>query len=540
MAYTWSGVWTAATAYPVNSLVSLQGAYYVALTGTSAGQSPPAAPWSVVPDPFGSVPSPVYPAHTVTEFRAQAAPWFIAHRGSGAEFPEHTLLAYDASAQLLRINGYIPAIEVSVVAGADKTLFCMHDPSFDKSTNSTGLASAKVWAETVALVRTEESDYLGPGWPGQQLVTLREVFDRFIPNTIIFVEAKTNEAIQGLQRLLISDYPEARNNVVIKMSYDNPLLTWAKANGFTTWGYLSSDGTTTDGQMDTYDSVIDMWGVPHATTDARVSEIVARGKDCIVWEVHRRWSADHWVSLGVKGLMCSRIAYVTRTTNTQYTMRTLPQDNFASKTMMPGMLETDPTIPTTEAARAARLKFDPSDGSVYFPNITANRACVVGALNDVPAPASYNVLWSMMWPVIPPVSTQVSGVVICKPDDQAYTFTSATNPTGGYHIFIRANGEMLINRHDPGTATTTSVANGTPPTEAGKQPPVAGTYMTFRIEVRAGSLTFVRTDVTPEYSITSSAGAATTYRGPYMQIASGNITQTSSTPHFRAISMPTV
>ena len=114
-------------------------------------------------------------------------------------------------------------------------------------------------------------------------------------------------------------------------------------------------------------------------------------------------------------------------------MRMLPQDNFASKIDDARHAGDRPTIPATEAARAARLKFDAADGSVYFPNITANRACLIGALNDVPAPDSYNVLWSMMWPVIPPVSTQVSGVVVCKPDDQAYIFTSATNPTGGYH-----------------------------------------------------------------------------------------------------------
>lgn len=540
MAYTWRGVWSSQTAYAVGSMVSFAGNFFVATTGTSAGQSPPATPWSVVPSSAGNLPTPIDPAYTVAQFRAQTAPWYIAHRGSGAEFPEHTMLAYDASAQLLRTNGSIPAIEVSVVAAADKTLFCMHDPSFDKSTTSTGNANAKVWAEIRGLIRTDESDYLGSGWPGQILPTLRDVLDRFMGNTIIFLEAKTNEAVQGIQRMLLADYPDSQKSVIIKMSYNNSLLTWAKANGFTTWGYLSSDGTTTDGEMAPFDSVIDMWGIPHVTTDTRVSEIVARGKDCIVWEVHRRWSAEHWVGLGVKGLMCSRVAYVTRTTTLQYTMRTLPQDNFATKTMMPGMLETDPAIPTSEAARAARLKFDPSDGSVFFPNITANRACVVGALNDLPAPASYNVLWSMMWPVIPPVSTQVSGVVVCKPDDQAYTFTSATNPTGGYHVFVRANGEMLINRHDPGTATTTPVANGTPPTTSGFQPPVAGTYMTFRIEVRAGSLTFVRTDITPEFSITSSASAATTYRGPYMQIASGNVTQTSSTPHFRALSMPSV
>lgn len=544
MAYPWRGVWSANTIYPSGSLVSFRGANFLATSTTTAGQSPPGAPWSVVVAQEGQGPatsSTAAPAYTIAQMRAQAAGWFVAHRGSGAEFPEHTLTGYDVSAELMRTNGYVPAIEVSVVAAADKTLFCMHDPDFDKSTNSTGAATTRPWSEISALVRTDETTYLGPGWPGQQLVTLREVFDRFIHNTVIFVEAKSNAAVQPLQRMLLEDYPQARQNVVIKMQYNNSLLSWARTNGFTTWGYLAGDGLTNDSELNTYDSVVDMWGIPAVTTDARISEIVARGKDVIVWEVHRREQARHLSQdLGVEGLMCSRIAYVTRSTNTEFTYKMLAADNFATKVMMPGMLENDATLPASEAARANRLKFDASDGSVYFPDLAAAHTVCLGGLNEVPAPSSYNVLWSMKWPVIPPVSTQVSGVAICRPDDSSYVFTASTNTVGGYHCFVRANGEMVLNRHDPGTATSTTVMNGTPPTTEGFQPPVADTYMTFRIEVRPTSLTFVRTDISPEFSITSSAAVAQTYRGPYMHLVSGNVTQNSSTPHWRAVSMPTV
>lgn len=544
MAYPWRGVWSAKIIYPTDSLVSFRGAIFRATSTTTVGQSPPAAPWSVVVAQEGQGPavsSAATPAYTISQMRAQTAGWYVAHRGSGAEFPEHTLLGYDVSAQLLRTNGYVPAIEVSVVAAADKTLFCMHDQDFDKSTTSTGAATLRPWSEVSALIRTDETDYLGPGWPGQRLVTLREVLDRFINNTVIFVEAKSNAAVQPLQRMLLEDYPQARQNVIVKMQYNNSLLSWARTNGFTTWGYLSSDGTTNDSELNTYDSVVDMWGIPAVTSDARIGEIVARGKDVIVWEIHRREQARHLSQdLGVEGLMCSRIAYVTRSTNTEYTYKMLASDNFATKVMMPGMLEGDPTIPTSEAARANRLKFDASDGSVYFPSLSSAHTVCLGGLNEVPAPSSYNVLWSMKWPVIPPVSTQVSGIAICRPDDSQYVFTASNNTVGGYHCFVRANGEMVLNRHDPDTATSTTVANGTPPTTSGFQPPVADTYMSFRLEVRPTSLTFVRTDISPEFSITSSAAVAQTYRGPYMHLVSGNVTQNSSTPHWKSISMPSV
>lgn len=543
MAYPWRGVWSANTIYPSGSLVSFEGAIFLATSTTTVGQSPPAAPWSVVVAQEGQGPSAgtaTVPAYTVAQMRAQSAGWFLAHRGSGAEFPEHTMVGYDASMELLRTNGFVPAMEVSCVAAADKTLFCMHDPDFDKSTTSTGAAVNRPWSEISALITSSEADYLGPGWPGQKLVTLREVLDRFIHNTVIFVEAKTNQAVQPLQRMLLEDYPQARQNIVVKMAYNNSLLSWARTNGFTTWGYLAGDGLTSDAELNAYDSVVDMWGVPTITTDARVAQIVARGKDVIMWEIHRRAQVTQLVALGVKGLMCSRIAYVTRSTNTEFTYKMLAADNFDSKVMMPGMLENDATIPASEAARANRLKFDASDGSVYFPSLSSAHTVCLGGLNEVPAPSSYNVLWSMKWPVLPPVSTQVSGVAVCRPDDTAYVFTASTNTVGGYHCLIRQNGELVMNRHDPGTGTSTTVANGTPPTTGGFQPPVADTYMTFRIEVRPTSLTFVRTDITPEFSITSSAAVAQTYRGPYMHLVSGNVTQDSSTPHWRDVSMPTI
>lgn len=51
MAYTWRGAWSSAVAYPVDSMVSLAGNYFVTSVATTAGQSPPGTPWSVVPAP---------------------------------------------------------------------------------------------------------------------------------------------------------------------------------------------------------------------------------------------------------------------------------------------------------------------------------------------------------------------------------------------------------------------------------------------------------------------------------------------------------
>lgn len=534
MAYTWRGNWSAAEAYPQGSWVSFNGADYTTLTATTAGQTPPNAPWNRVRNPS---PPPPTPGYTLTQFRAQPV-MVIAHRGSGAEYPEHNMVGYDASAQLLRTNGYVPAIEVSLVASADKELFAMHDPDFDKTTIFTGPAVNKPWSEIAALVRSDETDYLGQGWPPLRLSTAREIMDRFSSNTIIFIEAKTNQSVQPLQRMLLEDYPQARQNIVVKMPYNNPLLAWAKTNGFTTWGYLDGDGLI-PGDLATFEASVDMWGLPAIMSDANMSTMVARpgGKPCIVWEVHRREQARHLTAdLGIKGIMCSRIGYVTRTTNTQYTMKMLAQDNFSTRVMMPGMLEADATIPATEAARLNRLKFDASDGSVYFPVVTSPRSCCLGGLNEVPAPASYNILYSVMFPVLPPAVTELAAFAFCKADDRPYIFASTTNVTEGYHAYIRSNGNMGINRHTPGSGTSTAVAAEVPTTAM-----VPGAYATFRIEVRADGLQLFRTDGAGWSTAKATAATALDLRGPYAHITSGNnLVDSAATPHWRGVSMPSV
>src|SRR5690606_35588206 len=113
------------------------------------------------------------PAYTIDDLLAQPV-FAVAHRGSGAEFPEHTLVGYEASASMLRNSGYVPAIEVSLAITGEKVPVCLHDPTLERTTDGSGLILDHTWADVYNGVRTDESDFLGAGWEGQRLNSLRE------------------------------------------------------------------------------------------------------------------------------------------------------------------------------------------------------------------------------------------------------------------------------------------------------------------------------------------------------------------------------
>lgn len=61
-----------------------------------------------------------------------AAPVYFGHRGGGMVRPEHTLAGYRATAAMRY------PLEISVNVDASGELWCLHDPTVDRTTNRTG------------------------------------------------------------------------------------------------------------------------------------------------------------------------------------------------------------------------------------------------------------------------------------------------------------------------------------------------------------------------------------------------------------------
>ncbi|RKN35947.1 glycerophosphodiester phosphodiesterase [Streptomyces hoynatensis] len=443
---------------------------------------------------------------SAADFLAQNQFW-IAHRGSGGEFPEHTMTAYSGAT-----GAGAAAIEVSVQTTADGVPVCMHDSTLDRTTNGTGDVGTMTYAELRETVQVDiGSTLLGPGWSSQPIPTLREVLDRFWGKVVIFLEAKSNASIPLVQDLITQQYPSSNRSVIWKGYYTNNSFQWAKNNGFTTWGYVDAD--TTDEQMNAVDQYIDMWGVPHSMTDARIADVVARGKPVICWEVHRHVDVTRLTDLGVRGFMAAQWIYL----NQGLGLKVAPT---VGKICQPGTLG----VARYDPAFAPRFG---TDNDIYIPQ-QPNQSILMGG-HRAPDAGTYTISWSMKWPTLPG-GTLHSGIAFCRSQDDVYQFNSTNDAygtyasPGGYHCLVRNAGDIQIYSHTKGVTTGTQL--GTLATEA----PVADTWMTFETVVSPTGITFRRTDTVTPYTLTVNT---TTYRGRYWHLSTGSVSTAGSSPHFR-------
>lgn len=439
-------------------------------------------------------------------------PFYIAHRGSGDEYPEHTMAAYEAA-----LAAGAKAIEVSAHVTADGQLVCFHDSSLDRMTDWTGAVKDYTYAALRERVKIKAWPLLGPGWADQDIPLLRDVLDRLYGNCVIFLEAKSNEAIVPLQNLLTERYPDAQRSIVWKNYYQSTSFAWAKANGFTVWGY--ADEGTTDTQLNTYDANIDMWGVPHTMTDDRIQAVVARGKPVICWEVHRRSDVTRLTGLGVQGLMCSGYHYVTRSTPV------LTVDDWITQVKAPGNLG----LANYNETYALKYGSDP-DGDVFI-NRVATESVLLGAFCPTAAD-SYTIGFDMMFETVP-AATLHAGIAFAKPDDTKYQFNSA-NSSGGYHLVFRGNGDLQLYKHDAGVTSGAKLGEVLVGAQPAGAAPVDGQWMSFTIQVTATQIIVTRTDLAPDVVLTVTDSS---YRGGYMHLSQGSINDLAIKPHWRNFSI---
>ena len=454
-------------------------------------------------------PSGVVPPMVSVDQLVAANPFYIAHRGSGDEFPEHTMAAYQGA-----VSYGAKAIEVSVQLTADNVLVCMHDTTLLRTTGAAGSVADYTYAALNQAVKVKMQDLLGTGWSDQPIPTAKEVLDRFYGKVVIFIEPKVTAATAPLQALLLT-YPDPTASIVWKSHYTANSFAWAKANGFRTWGYL--DPATTSGQMDAVDADIDYWGVPHTSTNAQIAMVVAHApiKPVICWEVHRRGQRDTLAGLGVKGMMTSGLLYVNRAATAMQTT-----DKFALKIKSPGEL------PYTDNDPTRALRYEGVDVA-YMP-VMPNSSVLLGAMSPTPA-SGYRIRFQMKWDVLPAVAEH-AGIAFGKVSDDLYRFGIA-NTSGGYHLLMRGDGDFQLYKHDPGVGAGTQLLalNNTTPA------PVAGTWMEMEVEVTPTNVTIRRLDPVTHATLFTTTIANQDYRGGYLHLLSGNAAGATATAKFRAV-----
>lgn len=434
-----------------------------------------------------------------------AAPVYFAHRGGGMVRPEHTLTGYRASAAMRY------PLEISVNVDASGELWCLHDPTVDRTTNRTGLLSSYTTEEVGQQVQTNNRSLLGAGWAEQRLVPLRQVLDEFLGKVPILLEPKANDAVVPCQQLLDASYPHAPRSVIWKCHIGTLSLPWAKSRGYRTWTYL--DSGTTDATMDAKDSMVDYWGVNTTFTDTRISQVVARGKPVFAWAVYRRSQVARLTGLGVVGMMASDPRYV----STSAPQRTASRWDL--------QIKESGCTPTIDYDPDYALQFAPSPdvgwvsvAALPFQSVGLGTYCpiAVGA-------GGYRISFDMKFKVLP-ASTLHGGLYFGKQSDDPYRF-SQSNATGGYHLVMRANGQMQLNKHTAGVTSGTTMGSVIATTA-----PVADAAMSFQVDVTPTTVEVRRTDGA---GWTTGALADTTYRGGYFGLSNGSITDVATRPYWR-------
>ncbi|MFO1217500.1 MAG: glycerophosphodiester phosphodiesterase [Burkholderiaceae bacterium] len=94
-------------------------------------------------------------------------PLWIAHRGAGKLAPENTLAAFRVGAA----HGY-HAFECDVKLSADGVPFLLHDDTLERTTNGTGRAGDKPWAE---LSRLDAGTWHSRAYAGEPLASFEAI-----------------------------------------------------------------------------------------------------------------------------------------------------------------------------------------------------------------------------------------------------------------------------------------------------------------------------------------------------------------------------
>ena len=196
------------------------------------------------------------------------SPFYIAHRGGDRNWPEMTAYAYAQAAAL----PYVHALEISVCITSDGVLVCSHDADTARVTGTDYTISDVPWSVLEPLTVTPKFTD-NPGQPRRPFTRLADVLARYVADHVIFIEPKVAAAVPALQQALVAlGRPE---RLGWKQPIDGCRFEWAKAQGFTTWGYILDQPSHSMDRVRSYAAgpTVDMLGIECTRPDDVIAEV---------------------------------------------------------------------------------------------------------------------------------------------------------------------------------------------------------------------------------------------------------------------------
>jgi glycerophosphoryl diester phosphodiesterase len=423
----------------------MAGASALLLGGCSADQPPPPK------EDHQTAAPPIKGNWTISDL-LKSDLFYVAHRGSADNWVEQS---WDAYANSIRAGAR--AIEVSVNATADGVLVCHHDPTTRRLSKESVTISRTTWAE-LSTIPNDAREWLGPSVEPKPIPRLSDVLDAFAETHVIFIEDKQGTNT-GAVLDLMDTYKHATSHFVWKQwagsrQYDRPL-----ARGYKRWGYFTTDIMY---RIKELQARFDYLGVPTTASDNQVEALVDFGKPVIGWEVHTRSVRDRLSKLGVQGMMCSNIPYLTKNVRAA-------ADTFGSGIRAAGDLPW-----TTSKGWSYQPSFD-----LITSALTIGKAGIQSYVMGSMAPIekdTYELSFELRWPDGLPAEADHVGIAFGQPDDSAYR-VRVPSEVAGYHVIFRANGVLELFARQANSVEGTRL-EAAPTTAA-----VPGQWMKFTVRV---------------------------------------------------------
>jgi glycerophosphoryl diester phosphodiesterase len=139
-------------------------------------------------------------------------PWLVAHRGASAYAPENTIPAFTLAAEQRATF-----VEFDLQLTKDRQIVCLHDNSLERTTDieqifpdrfRAGAAGAKTWMlEDFTLAEVKRLDagaWFDAKYRGTRIPTFGETIDAIRGRTGLFIEVKSPERYEGIERLIMA------------------------------------------------------------------------------------------------------------------------------------------------------------------------------------------------------------------------------------------------------------------------------------------------------------------------------------------------
>jgi hypothetical protein len=229
------------------------------------------------------------------------SPFYVAHRGGSANWPEMSLHAYTQS-------GFwgVGALEISLGRSSDGVWFGLHDDTLDRTSGTTGFtASAHTWAEIQAYQITASST-TNPAQSARPYMRWEELMEAYYDSHVIFVDPKA--ATGYISEILdkMDAMPGTPTNKFVAKYY-GVSSTWvnaAKARGYKSWGYFYQADVA---NLSTYQGRWDILGMDYTADAASWSAILSYGKPVLGHIIPNTSAATTAFGYGAVGLMVSGV-----------------------------------------------------------------------------------------------------------------------------------------------------------------------------------------------------------------------------------------